>query len=143
MDAPARLAPAQTPFLRILHDFSSNPLALAGAGLLLLLVAAALLAPFISPQNPYDLAQLDVMSSRLAPGALNPAGGTFWLGTDDQGRDMLSAILYGLRISITVGVSSTILASAWPSARSARCWPCCSAWRWACSLLTWAGAPTC
>lgn len=110
MNAPARLAPAQTPFMRIVHDFSSNPLALAGAGLLALLMVAALLAPFISPQNPYDLAQLDVMSSRLAPGTPNPAGGTFWLGTDDQGRDMLSAILYGLRISLAVGAISTVLA---------------------------------
>lgn len=110
MKAPTRLAPAETPFMRIVRDFCSNPLALAGAALLLLLVVAALLAPFISPQNPYDLAQLDVMSSRLAPGTPNPAGGTFWLGTDDQGRDMLSGILYGLRISLAVGTISTVLA---------------------------------
>ena len=64
----------------------------------------ALFAPLISPQNPYDLAQLDVMDSRLPPGSPAPTGGTFWLGTDDQGRDMLSAIFYGLRISLGVGV---------------------------------------
>lgn len=110
MNAPIHLAPAQTPFMRVVQDFCSNRLALFGAGLLLLLIVAALLAPFISPQNPYDLAQLDVMSSRLAPGTPNPAGGTFWLGTDDQGRDMLSGILYGLRISLAVGVISTVLA---------------------------------
>ena len=70
----------------------------------------AILAPFISPQNPYDLAQLDVMDSRLEPGAKALTGGTYWLGTDDQGRDMLSAIFYGLRISLSVGVASTVLA---------------------------------
>ncbi|MET4578247.1 ABC transporter permease [Ottowia thiooxydans] len=110
MNAPVQLAPAQTPFMRVVQDFCGNRLALFGAGLLLLLIVAALLAPLISPQNPYDLAQLDVMSSRLAPGTPNPAGGTFWLGTDDQGRDMLSGILYGLRISLAVGVISTALA---------------------------------
>jgi len=73
-------------------------------------VLAAILAPVISPQNPYDLAQLDVMDSRLPPGSPAPGGGRFWLGTDDQGRDMLSAIFYGLRISLAVGVISTVCA---------------------------------
>jgi peptide/nickel transport system permease protein len=73
--------------------------------LTLLILLVALLAPWISPQNPYDLAAADdVMDSRLPPGALSGDGKlTFWLGTDDQGRDMLSAILYGLRISLMVG----------------------------------------
>jgi ABC-type multidrug transport system fused ATPase/permease subunit len=52
------------------------------------------------------------MDSRLPPGSASPAGGTFWLGTDDQGRDMLSAIFYGLRISLGVGIASTVLALA-------------------------------
>src|SRR6185436_7280564 len=56
------------------------------------------------------LAQLDVMDSKLPPGSPAPNGGTYWLGTDDQGRDMLSAIFYGLRISLAVGVISTVLA---------------------------------
>jgi peptide/nickel transport system permease protein len=72
----------------------------------------AVFAPWISPQNPYDLAQLDVMDSRLEPGSQAPSGGTFWLGTDDQGRDMLSAIFYGLRISLSVGATSTLFALA-------------------------------
>src|SRR5207249_880906 len=54
--------------------------------------------------------QLDVMDSRLEPGSKSLTGGTYWLGTDDQGRDMLSAIFYGLRISLSVGVASTVLA---------------------------------
>ena len=64
----------------------------------------------VSPQNPYDLAQIDILDSKLPPGSPSGAGGTFWLGTDDQGRDMLSAIFYGLRISLAVGVISTVLA---------------------------------
>ena len=66
----------------------------------MLIVLAAIFAPLISPQNPYDLAQLDIMDSTLPPGSrVGRPASTYWLGTDDQGRDMLSAILYGLRIS--------------------------------------------
>ena len=70
---------------------------------------AAVFAPLISPQNPYDLAQLDVLDSRLPPGARSGNGLTFWLGSDGQGRDILSGIFYGLRISLTVGVGSTLV----------------------------------
>jgi peptide/nickel transport system permease protein len=100
----------QSPFQRVVSDFLANPVAVFGLGLLALVVLAAIFAPVISPQNPYDLAQLDVMDSRLPPGSPAPNGGRFWLGTDDQGRDMLSAIFYGLRISLAVGVISTIFA---------------------------------
>ena len=104
-------APAvETPFRRIVSDFGANPIAVLGLVLLGVILLLALFAPLLSPQNPYDLAQLDVMDSRLPPGSASPAGGTFWLGTDDQGRDMLSAILYGLRISLGVGVAATVLA---------------------------------
>ncbi|MBC8022280.1 MAG: ABC transporter permease, partial [Burkholderiales bacterium] len=88
-------------------------LALAGLALLVAIVIAAIAAPIISPQNPYDLAQLDVMDSKLAPGEHSATSGKrYWLGTDDQGRDMLSGIFYGLRISLVVGVSSTVIALA-------------------------------
>jgi peptide/nickel transport system permease protein len=106
------MAAEQTPFRRIASDFASNPLALFGVALLALVILTAILAPFISPQNPYDLGQLDVTDGRLPPGSRMPGGGTFWLGTDDQGRDMLSAIFYGLRISLTVGITSTLIALA-------------------------------
>jgi peptide/nickel transport system permease protein len=98
---------AESPFRRIASDFGASRMAMFGLVLLVAVVALALLAPVLSPQNPYDLAQLDVMDGRLPPGSATPAGGTYWLGTDDQGRDMLSAILYGLRISLVVGVVST------------------------------------
>ncbi len=103
---------AETPLRRLARDFAANPIAVFGLVLLGAIVVVALLAPLISPQNPYDLAQLDLLDSRLPPGAKSSAGAAYWLGTDDQGRDMLSAILYGLRISLAVGVSATALALA-------------------------------
>ena len=100
----------QTPLQRIAADFSQSRLALAGLAGLTLILLAALFAPLISPQNPYDLAQLDVLDSRLPPGSKAGSGLTFWLGSDDQGRDILSGIFYGLRISLVVGVASTACA---------------------------------
>ena len=104
--------PEETPLRRICSEFAESKLALIGLAMLLLVVAIAIFAPFISPQNPYDLAEIDLMDSKLAPGEKSPADKTYLLGTDDQGRDMLSAIFYGLRISLGVGVASTIVAVA-------------------------------
>src|SRR5215469_16686634 len=106
------MAGEETPLKRVGSDFFANPLAVLGVVLLAVVMVAALFAPLISPQNPYDLAQLDIMDARLPPGSRSLGGGTYWLGTDDQGRDMLSAIFYGLRISLTVGVTSTVIALA-------------------------------
>ncbi|THF67266.1 ABC transporter permease [Pseudothauera nasutitermitis] len=93
--------------------YAGSPLALGGLALLLAIVLAALAAPWIAPQDPYDLARLDIMDSRLPPGSLSADGSlTYLLGTDGQGRDMLSAILYGLRISVAVGFAATLLALA-------------------------------
>ncbi len=77
----------------------------------LLTAAVALLAPWISPQNPYDLSQLDITDARLPPGSLSSAGFTFLLGSDGQGRDMLSGIFYGLALSLLVGVGSAAFAA--------------------------------
>src|SRR3989442_4701749 len=101
------MVPPRKPLARAAADFAEGRIALSGFVLLALLLLAALLAPWISPQNPYDLAQLDLLDSRLAPGARSAAGGIYWLGTDDPGRDMLSAILYGLRTSVAVRLAST------------------------------------
>lgn len=95
---------------RILSQLVRKPGSLLGLILLSIIVIAALLAPWISPQNPYDLAQLDITDGRLVPGAESLSGMTFWLGSDDQGRDMLSAILYGTRISLWIGFCSSLLA---------------------------------
>ena len=94
----------ETPFSRFVADFCASRLALFGLVLLGAVMAIAILAPWISPQNPYDLGKLDLMDARLEP------GGKYLLGTDGQGRDMLSAIFYGLRVSLVVGVCSGVIA---------------------------------
>ena len=104
--------PARPPLREFATSYARSRVAVVALALLLLILAVAICAPLISPQNPYDLAQLDIMESKLAPGAKSTAGWTFWLGTDDQGRDMLSAIFHGLRISLGVGVLSTVVALA-------------------------------
>jgi peptide/nickel transport system permease protein len=88
---------------------AANRAAAGPLALLAVVLLAAVLAPWISPQDPYDLAQLQLIDSRLPPLARSAAGAIRWLGTDDQGRDMLSAILYGLRTSLTVGLASAAL----------------------------------
>lgn len=100
----------ETPFKRFVTDFCASKLAVAGALMLLVVLFIALTAPWISPQNPYDLSQLDVLDARLPPGEKLGNGHVALLGTDDQGRDMLAGIFYGLRISLMVGAVSTVLA---------------------------------
>ena len=100
----------ETPFRRFVADFAQSRLALLGLVVFALIGLAAAVAPWISPQDPYDLAQLDIMDGRMPPGSVGAEGFTFLLGTDDQGRDMLSGILYGLRISLLVGAGSALIA---------------------------------
>ena len=115
-ESPAHEPPAaraESPLRRFAAEFAESRLALAGLALLAAIVLLALAAPWVSPQNPYDLAQLDVLDSKLAPGERSASTGKpYWLGTDDQGRDMLSGIFYGIRISLFVGVASTVAALA-------------------------------
>jgi len=97
---------------RVAADFLHSRIAVGGLVVLGIVVLAALLAPWITQQNPYDLLQLDVLDARLPPGSRSSEGGyTYWLGTDGQGRDLYSAIIYGLRISLTVGVGSALIAA--------------------------------
>lgn len=91
-------------------EFAADRVAVVGLLLFVVIVLAALVAPWLAPQNPYDLAQLDVLDARLPPGSAAADGGRYLLGSDEQGRDLLSAILFGLRISLGVGVLSTSIA---------------------------------
>jgi peptide/nickel transport system permease protein len=102
----------EAPWRRLVADFCRSRTAMFGLVVFIAILLMAILAPWISPQNPYDLLQLDIMDSRQPPGTVSGDGYTFWLGSDGQGRDMLSAIFYGLRISLAVGVSSAIIAAA-------------------------------
>ena len=106
------LAKAETPTRRIAREFFSSPVATGAFAVLAVIVFLALFAPLLAPQNPYDLAKVTVMDARLEPGERGSDGFLMWLGADGAGRDMWSAILYGLRISLGVGVASGVVALA-------------------------------
>jgi peptide/nickel transport system permease protein len=90
--------------------FRRSPVAIIALLATLLMLAGAVLAPLIAPQDPFDPASLDLMNSLIPPAFEADGDPQFPLGTDDQGRDLFSAILYGMRISLLVGFSSVILA---------------------------------
>ena len=93
-----------------LNAFADSKLVLLAVGLLAITVLAAVFAPWIVPQDPYDLAQLYILDARMPPLTRNADGMLFLLGTDDQGRDVFSAVLYGLRISLGVAFVATAIA---------------------------------
>lgn len=106
-----RIAWRSTPAMRFAAEFAGSPVALGALAVTVALALLALFANFITPQDPYDLAQLDIMDGMLPPGSTTFDGSvTYHLGTDQQGRDMLSAIIYGLRMSLGVGAMSTLIA---------------------------------
>lgn len=107
---PPAAAREQSPWRRFAAEFFASKIAVAGLATLATIILIAIFAPWLAPQNPYDLATLDVLDARLAPGEQAGSGMTFLLGSDEQGRDILSAVMYGLRISIGVGVVSTLIA---------------------------------
>ncbi|MEM7497160.1 MAG: ABC transporter permease [Pseudomonadota bacterium] len=109
-DTGVRAAPPASPFRRFLSEYAENHISVAAAVLLSAIVILALAAPLLAPQNPYDLAQVSIFDSKLPPGSAAFDGYTMWLGSDGAGRDLFSAILYGLRISLTVGVMSGFIA---------------------------------
>jgi len=100
----------ESPWRRFAAQFAESRIAILGLVMLAIVIGIAVLAPVIAPQNPYDLAKIDLLDARLQPGEKGMSEMTYWLGTDGQGRDMLSAILYGLRVSLMVGVLSGVIA---------------------------------
>ncbi len=94
------------------YSFRTSPVAVASALVALVLVAAAVLAPWIAPHDPMDVASLSLLDSFKPPIGLPDAEWSNLLGTDNQGRDVLSAIMYGMRISLLVGIFSVIFAIA-------------------------------
>lgn len=101
----------ESPWRRHASEFFESKIAVGGLLVSVLLLLAAILGPWITPQNPYDLMQLDVLDARLPPGTENGLGTfRYLLGTDGQGRDLYSGILYGLRISLMVGLGSALIA---------------------------------
>ncbi len=97
-------------FRRFAREFARSAGAVAALATFVAVLALALLAPLISPQDPYDLTQVDLLDNLQKPGARGMDGKLFLLGTDGQGRDILSAIFHGLRTSLAVGVLSGAIA---------------------------------
>ena len=95
----------------LMYSFRQSPVAVVSAIVTLLLISAAVFAPLIAPTNPYDPAGLNLMNGFTPPGEPNAfTGESFFLGTDDQGRDVFSTILYGMRISLFVGAAAVAFA---------------------------------
>ena len=101
---------AETPFRRFISDFIESRVAVGSLFVLGVIIFIALFAPIISPTNPYDLASVSILDSKLPPGSQSLSGVNYLLGTDGAGRGLLSSIFYGLRISLGVGVMSTLIA---------------------------------
>lgn len=99
-----------SPLARFWNEFRESKVALAALVVVVLMIGVALLAPWIAPQDPYDLANLALSDARRPPGYVGSGGFTHLLGTDAQGRDLFSAILYGLRISLQMGLIAGSLA---------------------------------
>lgn len=94
----------------IWHSFKSSPVTMLAALIVVVMTLAALLAPWIAPMNPFDPAQVFLMNANIPPRWMQGGDPQFLLGTDDQGRDLYSAILYGLRVSIFIGMIGVAIA---------------------------------
>jgi peptide/nickel transport system permease protein len=91
------------------HSFRTSPMAIGAAVVAAVCIFSALFAPWVAPHNPFDLATLELSDARLPPAWEEGGSAKYLLGTDDQGRDILSAIMYGARISMLVGLASVVL----------------------------------
>jgi peptide/nickel transport system permease protein len=99
-----------SPLGRFWAEFRENRVAVGALVVVVVVVGAAVLAPLFTPQDPYDIGKLVLGDARRPPGFIGAGGYVHWLGTDAQGRDLWSAILYGLRISIQIGVTAGAIA---------------------------------
>ena len=112
LKAMSAVRPGNERISKIMRALLSKSTTLISGFLLILIVASAVFAPLIAPTNPYDLSTVSILDGRLEPGEEMFDGTIAWLGTDGAGRDVLSSILYGLRTSLTVAISSALVALA-------------------------------
>jgi len=104
------VSPSDTGLARFWAEYRQSPTAVLALLLILVVIALATFAPWIAPQDPYDQANLDLFDARLPPGEIGSGGYAHLLGTDSAGRDLLSAILFGLRISLLIGLAAGAVA---------------------------------
>ncbi len=93
----------------LLYSFKRDKVAMVSFTILAILLLAALFAPLLAPYNPYDTASIDIMDSEIPPSWTEEGDSRFFLGTDIQGRDLVSTMFYGLRISVMIGIGAVIL----------------------------------
>jgi peptide/nickel transport system permease protein len=94
----------------IFYSFKRSPLVMAAAAIVLVYFLAALFAPWVAPHNPFDLRTLNLLDAFTPPAWTEKGNPTYFLGTDDQGRDVISAIIFGSRMSLVIGLAATVLA---------------------------------
>jgi peptide/nickel transport system permease protein len=90
------------------YSFKRDPVAIVSSAVFFFLVAVAFLAPVVAPFDPYDTATIDILDAEIPPSWMEGGEDRFWLGTDIQGRDLLSTMLYGLRTSVIIGLGAVI-----------------------------------
>jgi peptide/nickel transport system permease protein len=93
----------------LLYSFRRDPVAMASFTVLVVLITIGLLAPLLAPYNPYDPGNIDIMNSELPPAWVDAGSADFLLGTDIQGRDLMSTMIYGLRVSLLIGCGAVLL----------------------------------
>ena len=95
----------------LVYNFRRSPIAIVSAVIVVFCLVMALLAPLVAPYNPFDLASLNLMDSMIPPAFLPEGSAAHLLGTDNQGRDLVSAMIYGGRISLVIGLSAVVFAT--------------------------------
>lgn len=91
------------------YSFRTSPVAMVAAAIALICIFGSVFAGFVAPHNPFDLTTLELSDARLPPAWMEAGSSKYLLGTDDQGRDILSALMYGARVSLAVGFASVVL----------------------------------
>ena len=107
--APATAAVARWWNSDLVHSFRTSPVAVGAALIAFVCLFCAAFAPWVAPHNPFDLSTLELSDARLPPAWMELGSAKYPLGTDDQGRDILSAVIFGARISLVVGLASVLL----------------------------------
>jgi peptide/nickel transport system permease protein len=93
----------------VAYSFRHSPVAVVAAIIAFVLIFAAVFARWVAPFNPFDLATINLLDASLPPRWEEGGNPNFWLGTDDQGRDIFSAVIYGMQISLLIGIASVVL----------------------------------